>query len=84
MDQPLPPGTKSFQVLIRTKEQVDNLIVAPVWLPTFEEAEEFGKLSVKVLRAYVWLDAWKITPTEHEPTHMFHSGELIRLNGRLQ
>jgi hypothetical protein len=73
---------RSFHVLIRAKDDPTS-IEAPVWLATKEEAEAFARASIKVLSWYVWLDAFKISPTDVVPTHLYHDGELIRLK-RLQ
>ncbi|GEM_PF-4872370 len=79
MAQSLPLTPKSYQVIIRPKHQPDDLISAPIWFPTPEEAREFGELSIRVLGYYIWIDAWRIVSCELAPTHTLKDGKVIRL-----
>lgn len=69
----------SYHVLIKAKND-PSLIEAPVWLATREEAESFGKLSIKILSWYANLEAWKIIQCNQLPNYEFADGELAKLN----
>ncbi len=74
---------RSYHVLIRAKHD-STILEAPMWFPSPEEAEEFGKEAIRVLSWFIELDAWKITSTDQAPTHTFHEGNLLVLQKGVQ
>jgi hypothetical protein len=83
MEETKTEGAKSYHVLLKARND-PSTIEAPAWFATKGEAEAFGLESIRVLGWYVWLEAWKIAPSDKTPTHMFFNKELISLKGRIQ
>jgi hypothetical protein len=69
----------SYTVIIKARGTTD-IIQAPVWLSTREEARAFGELSVRVLGYYCFLEKWKIEETDRTPNYLFEDGQLLPIN----
>lgn len=66
----------SYHIIIRSKGSSD-LIEAPAYFSSRDQALEFGRLSVQWLGYYANLEAWKCVEVSERPNCIFENGQAV-------